>query len=256
MAAGVDRARIELLGLRGAFSEKGDPGTQRIIVFVTDGVPTLPFPGNESQNVGAVLDAAARARDAGVRVIPYGVGPSALEDPLALVDLARITGGTFTPVRDPARISDLLAELDLAEVAELIVRNATLDVRATAVDLGADGSFGTRVPLRVGRNEIEVVARAADGGFAAQTITLHYAPDAPVPKLPPGLLASQNRVLELHLTALRRERVASEQERIDALRRELQLEVERERAGALERAERQRRRLEIRVEEPDAGGAK
>lgn len=258
MAAGVDRARIELLGLRGAFSQKGDPWTQRIIVFVTDGVPTLPFPGSEAQNVRAVLEAAARARDAGIRVIPYGVGASALEDPLALVDLARITGGTFTPVRDPARFSDLLAETDLAEIAELEVRNATLGVTATAVDFGADGSFGARVPLRVGRNEIEVAAHAADGGSAARRITIHYAPDAPeapAPELPPGLLASHNRVLELHLTALRRERLATEQERIDTLRRELRLEVERERAAALERSERQRKRLEIRIEEPGATGA-
>jgi len=255
MAAGVDRARIELLGLRGAFSQKSDPRTQKIVVFVTDGVPTLPFPGNELQNVRAVLEAAARAREAGVRVLPYGVGASALEGPLALVDLARITGGTFTPVRDPARLSDLLAEVDLAEIAELEVRNATLGVTAPAVDLGADGSFGARVPLRAGRNEIEVAARAADGGRAARRITIHYAPDAPMPELPPGLLASHNRVLELHLTALRRERVASEQERVDALRRQLRLEVERERATALERAERQRKRLEIRIEEPDASSA-
>lgn len=254
MAAGVDRARIELLGLRGAFSQ-GDPGTQKIMVFVTDGVPTLPFPGSEAQNVRAVLEAAARARAAGIRVIAYGVGPSALEDPLALVDLARITGGTFTPVRDPTRLSDLLAEADLAEIAELEVRNATLGATAQAVDRGADGSFGARVPLRVGRNEIEVSARAADGGTTARRITVHFAPDAPAPALPPGLLARRNRTLELHLTALRRERIEAEQERIDALRRELRLEVERERAAALERAERQRRRLEIRIEGPNASDA-
>jgi Mg-chelatase subunit ChlD len=254
MAAGVDRARIELLGLRGAFSQKSDPSTQKIIVFVTDGVPTLPFPGNEPQNVRAVLEAAARAREAEVRVIPYGVGASALEDPLALVDLARITGGTFMPVRDPARLSDLLADVDLAEIAELEVRNETLGVTAPVLDLGADGSFGARVPLRAGRNEIEVAARAADGGRAARRITIHYAPDAPVPAVPPGLLVSHNRTLELHLTALRRERVASEQRRIDELRRQLHLEVERERACALARAERQRKRLEIRIEELDASG--
>lgn len=256
MAAGVDRARIELLGLRGAFSQKSDPWTQKIVVFVTDGVPTLPFPGNEPQNVRAVLAAAARAREAGVRVLAYGVGAPALEGPLALVDLARITGGVFTPVRDPARLSDLLAEVDLAEIAELELRNATLGETAPAVDLGADGSFGARVPLRVGRNEIEVAARAADGGRAAQRITIHYAPDAPVPALPPGLLTRHNRVLELQLVVLRRERVASEQARIDALRRQLRLEVERERASALERAERQRKSLEIRIEEPEASRAR
>ncbi|MEB2343697.1 MAG: VWA domain-containing protein [Deltaproteobacteria bacterium] len=250
MAAGVDRARIELLGLRGAFSQKGAPGTERIVVFVTDGVPTLPFPGDEPRNVRAVLAAAARARTAGIRVLTYGVGEPALDGPLALVDLARITGGTFTPVRDPARLSDLLADVDLAELAELAVRNATLGVTVPAGDLGADGSFGARVPLRVGRNEIEVTARAADGGRALRRITVHYAPDAPVPALPPGLLARHNHVLELHLAALRRERVASEQERVDVLRKELRLEVERERASALARAERQRKRLEIRIEEP------
>lgn len=252
MAAGVDRARIELLGLRGAFSQKRGPGAQKILILISDGVPTLPFPGSEAGNVRAVLEAGERALEAGIRVIPYGVGPTALEDPLALVGLARITGGTFTAVRDPARLSDFLAETDLAEIAELAVRNATLGVTSPAIDLGADGSFGARVPLRAGRNRIEVAAQTTDGGQALQGITIHYAPDAPVPELPVELLAIHNRVLELQLTALRRERAAREERGIETLREQLRIEIERERASALERAERQRKRLEIRIEEPAA----
>jgi hypothetical protein len=248
MAAGVDRATAELLGTRSAFSRR-DARSQKVVVFLTDGVPTLPF-ADPSGNVRAVLQAAARARRANVRVFPYGVGETALAGPLALVDLASITEGVFTPVRDPARLSDLFAEVDLADVESVTVRNATTGAAASASEIGADGSFGAWVPLAAGRNELEVRARAPAGLESTRRVTVHFAPDAPSPPFPPPLLASRNRVLELHLAALRRARLASEQEQVDALRKQLRVEIERERAAAEERAEAQRKDLRIEVE-PD-----
>jgi hypothetical protein len=183
-----------------------------------------------------------------VRVFTYGVGDVALGGPLALVDLAEITDGGFTPVRDPARLSDLFAQVQFADVNEVRVRNATLDTLAHASELGADGSFGAWVPLAAGKNVIEVTAREPDGGSATRRVTVHYAPDAPVVDLPPALVASRNRVLDLHLTLMRRERIAREQAPVDALRKQLAIEIERERAQAKERAERQRKRLEIEIE--------
>jgi hypothetical protein len=247
MAAGVDRATVELLGTRSAFSE-GDPESQKIVVFLTDGVPTLPYADDEAKNILSVLEAATRARRAKVRVFTYGVGDAALAGPLALVDLAAMTDGGFTPVRDPARLSDLFAQVQLADVNQVSVRNATLDVPAHASELGADGSFAAWVPLAAGKNVIEVTAREPDGGAATRRVTVHYAPDAPALALPPALLASRNRVLDLHLTQLRRARLAREQEPIDALRKQLAIEIERERADANQRAESQRKRLEIEIE--------
>lgn len=247
MAAGVDQATRELLGLRGAFS-KTDPRSQRIVVFLTDGVPTLPFPNDEARNTKAVREAAARARLAGIRVFPYGIGAEALAGPLALVDLAHATDAIFTPVRDPARLSDIFADVEFADVESIAVRNLTQGAPAHAVEVGPDGSFGAWAPLAVGRNELEVTARATDGRTATARITLHYAPDAVSPAVPAPLLSLRNRLLELHLAALRRERIAGEQAEVDRLRQQLRIEVERERAKAEEQATRQRKQLEIEVE--------
>jgi hypothetical protein len=254
MAAGVDRATIELLGTRSAFS-KPDPKSQKVVVFLTDGVPTLPHADDDAKNILAVLEAATRARRAHVRVFTYGVGDEALDGPLALVDLAEITDGGFTPVRDPARLSDLFAEVHFSDVDAVEVRNATAGATAPASELGADGSYGAWVPLRPGRNEIEVTAREPNGGSGTRRVTVHYAPDAPSPALPPALVASRNRVLDLHLTLLRRERIASEQQQVEALRKQLALEIERERAQAVQRAARQRKQLEIEIE-PEVDAAR
>ena len=72
--------------------------------------------------------------------------------------------------------------------------------------------------------------------------------DAASPAVPPPLLSLRNRLLELHLAALRRERIAGEQAAVDRLRQQLRIEVERERAKAEEQATRQRKQLEIEVE--------
>jgi hypothetical protein len=247
MAAGVDQATRELLGLRGAFSQV-DPRSQKIVVFLTDGVPTLPFPGDDARNVRSVREAAARAHKAGARVFPYGIGAEALAGPLALVDLAQATDAIFTPVRDPSRLSDIFADVEFADIESIEARNVTLGAPAHAVEVGADGSFGAWLPLAAGRNEIEVVARASDGRIATQRITLQYAPDAPVPDVPPALLGRRSRLLELHLAGLRRLRIETEQGEVDRLRQQLRIEVERERAKAEDRAARQRKELEIEVE--------
>lgn len=247
MAAGVDQATRELLGLRGAFSQV-DPRSQKIVVFLTDGVPTLPFPGDDARNTRSVREAAERAHKAGARVFPYGIGAEALAGPLALVDLAQATDAIFTPVRDPARLSDIFADVEFADVESVEARNVTLGVPAHVVEVGPDGSFGAWLPLAVGRNEIEVTAHASDGRTATRRITLHHAPDAPSPSVPPALLSLHNRLLELHLAGLRRLRIETEQEEVDRLRKQLRIEVERERAKAEDRAARQRKELEIEIE--------
>jgi hypothetical protein len=247
MAAGVDQATRELTGARGALSEL-DPASQKIAIFLTDGVPSLPFPGDLLASTEAVLSAAKRAAAAGVRVFTFGIGELALRFPLALYDLARVTGGIFTPVRDPASLSEVFSAVNLAGVEEVTVRNTTLDEAARAVDLGPDGSFGALVPLRTGRNVIEVEARAAGGRSRTERITVHFAPDAPTIETPPGLLPIQNKLLELRLTNMRRERIDAEQRRDEATRKQLELEIERERAIAAERANEQRKELELKIE--------
>lgn len=257
MAAGVDQATNEMLGKRGAFSS-ADAKSQRVIVFLTDGIPTLPFEGDDPRNTITVMRAAERARAANARIFSFGVGEEALKGPLALLELARITGGAFTPVRDPALLSEIFGDVEFAEIDELSIRNATLGSAALATEVGADGSFGAFVPLRTGRNEIEVTARASNGRSTTERVTVHFAPDAAVAVVPPGLVPIQTKLLELRLTQLRRERIAGEQQRIEQVRARLAREIEAERAKAGERAAQQRKNLELEVERqaPDGDGAK
>ena len=247
IAAGIDQATNELLGLQGAFS-RADANSQKVIVFLTDGLPTLPFEGNDPRNTITVMRAAERARKANARVFSFGVGEEALSGPLSLLELARITDGTFTPVRDPALLSDVFAEVEFADVETLRVRNVTLGAAALATELGADGSFGALVPLRTGRNEIEVTARAPDARSTTEHVTVHFAPDGVAAELPPGLVSIHNKLLELRLTQIRRERIAGEQQRVDQLRDQLAREIERERERARERATQQRRQLDVEIE--------
>lgn len=267
MAAGADQATIELKGLRGSISER-DPEATKIALFLTDGEPTLPCGSDEdyyydsacranprTANVQAVLRAAERGKMGGVRFYTFGVGPGALERPLAIVQLAEITGGRFTPVRDPARLGDVIDEVDFANVESVVVRNVTTDTPATRVQTGADGSWSAMVPLAAGRNVIEATARTNDGREAKAELVVNHAPGAEDPDLPPTLVASRNRLLELELADLRRKRVEIEAERAEAARKELLLEIERERAKAARSAEEQRKSLELEVEDAPAGGA-
>jgi hypothetical protein len=248
LAAGVDQATRELLGLRGAYSETADPRSQKVVVLLTDGVPSLPFYDDPVRSSWAAREAGVRAARAGIRILSYGIGDGALAWPIALVELARVTDGTFTPVRNPSELGEIFLDADLAGIESVSVRNTTLDAPAHAVEVGPDGSFGAQTPLAVGRNVIEVTARARDGQSAARRITLHHAPDAKSPAVPSPLLARSNRLLELQLSGTRRLRIQAEQAEVERLRQQLRIEVERERAKAEDRAARQRKELEIEVE--------
>jgi hypothetical protein len=251
MAAGVDQALIELKGLRGAFS-KADPNSEKIVVFLTDGQPTLPYGAHaESRNVEAVLRAAERSRRSSVRVFTFGIGEEALEGPLAIVGLAERTGGGFTPVRDPAVLADLIEDVDFANLERLTVRNVTRGEEATTLATGPDGSFGALVALAPGKNRIEVRARSSDGQETTAEVWIQHAPGAKDPPVPEALVASRNRLLEERLVQLKRARLEVERERAEQTRRELALEIEKERRRAQERAEAQRKELDLRVEDVD-----
>lgn len=253
MAAGVDQATVELLGLRGALSRR-DPASDKAVLFLTDGQPTLPFSGNTYANTRAVLRAAERARKAGVRVFTFGIGEDALAGPLAIVELADTTGGSFTPVRDPAAIVDVIEQVDFANLEGVTVRNATTGAPASQSATNPDGSWSALVPLREGRNVIEVTARASDGRTVSERIEVQHAPGAPDPPLQDPQIAARNRLLEQKLVELQRARLDIEQGAAEQTRKALAIEMEKERAAARERAESQRKSLEIDVD--DQGDAK
>ncbi len=259
IAAGVDQATIELRGLRGAYS-KADPDSEKVVLFLTDGQPTLPYGIEYAQgNTQAVLRAAERARKAGVRVFSFGIGEEALEGPLAIVRLADITGGSFTPVRNPSDIGEVLAQVDFANLEGVTVRNLTNGAAASQSTTNSDGSWSALIDLAPGKNVLEATARSTDGQVKSERIAVEYAPGSPDPALRDVLVTARNRLLEQRLLDLQRARLDLEREQTEETRKALALEIEQERRRALEQAENQRKTLDLEVDdrggqEPPTGG--
>lgn len=249
MAAGIDQASVELLGVAGSLS-RPDPNSEKIILFFTDGAPTLPYWNSESGNVRAVLQSAQRARRAGVRIHSFAIGPEALEGPVSAVEMAAITDGLFTPVRHPGRLVRFIEDVSFANIAEVQVINATSGESAFQVRVHADGSWDALVPLQAGENHLEVRARSTDGAEATERVTVHHEPGATGPFIPAELVPKHNQLLEMRLADLRHERLEAERGRAEKMRRELSLEIERERTAALERAASQRKELNLEIERP------
>ena len=245
MAAGVDQATAELLGLRGALSESNRL-SQKIVLFLTDGQPTLPYDSMyKADNARAVFRAADRARRAGIHFHTFGIGEEALDGPVAIVELAKRTQGIFTPVRQPGDLGDVVAQVGLANVQSLVLQNLSSGASAEFVTLHPDGSWNGLVPLAPGRNEIRVVARTVDGAEIEGRVAIQYLPGASDPAVPASLLPRRTALLERRLIELQRGRLEIEREAAQQARKELVVELENERKAAEERAERQRKDLEL-----------
>ncbi len=245
MKAGVEQAVIELIGARGAVSET-DAGSEKIVLFLTDGQPTLPYdPLMKSDNTKAVLRAADQAARAGVRIHSFAIGPEALDGPVAAVEMATRTEGHFTPVRNPGDLVDLIDEVNFANLESIEVRNLSMQGAPSLVETRPDGSWNALVALVVGKNRIEVTARANDGTQISRTIEVAYAPGAADPALARELLPRRTALLERRLLELRRGRLEAEREAVEHTRKELLLEIEKERSAAEERAEEQRKELDL-----------
>jgi hypothetical protein len=256
MASGVERATAELVGGPQSGSDP-DPAAHRIMVFMTDGIPTLPVPGDSWRNQAEVFRQVKRAASYGVRIHAFAVGQEALRGPFTVATMASETGGTFVPIRDPATLPEKLPMLPLSGLEDVRVRNLTTEEEALATQLRPDGSFDALVRLAPGSNRIEVSARATDGSRARSEFPLERrsdtdaehngtAPGDEAASLDERLLQRRGDLLEDDVARRREER-----------RRELVDEIERERVALAERLEEQRRELELRLETrpPPAVGA-
>jgi len=253
MTEGVRLAVKELKGFRGGMS-KPDPGSQKVVLFFTDGQPTAPFPQELSrENVNSVLRAASQARRANVQVHTFAIGPEALDGPIACVQLAAYTGGYFTPVSSPGDLPAVVDTVNFANLEALEIRNVTNGEAATETIMNADGSFGALVPVQPGLNRLEVVAKATDGTSTKAEVTVSFAPGAPSPTLGRELVAMRNRLLERRLIAIKRGRIETERAAAEDARKELEIKIKSEREKAESDAERQQRTLRI---EPKAESEK
>ncbi len=248
MAAGIERATGELLG-SGGFDSPPDPDARKIVLFFTDGQPTLPHMNDPAANVRAVLEAAARARLATIRIYSFALGPQALDGPIASVDMATLTGGTFIPVRHAGDVVELVGAVEFTDLSNVSLRNLTTGKQAEPFHATADGGWGGLVRMAPGRNRLEVVASSDTAGEARRTLELRFDEKADAPEIPREFSFQYNRLLEECLRDLRQRRQGIEARQVQQLRKELALEIERERTRATRRAAEQRRELQIELDQ-------
>jgi len=231
-AAGLRLAITELSGLTGARSAPR-PDSKKVILFLTDGMPSLPIGrGDETDpgDVDAALTAARLAETAGIKINVYAIGPGALGDPKAATGVAKLTRGVYTPVRNPGDIIAVLQGVSFSNVDDVVVSNLTTGEFSSDVELSPDGSFKGFVPVKEGANRLRVTALASDGSRGSVELDLDF-----------------------QMAGLTDREMARELERIRERNRQLQLLVERKRIEEFRAAEKQRKELDIEVE---GGGAK
>jgi hypothetical protein len=226
-AAAIQLSVIELAGLTRAYSEPRS-GARKVLLMLTDGVPTFPFGQAtvaDPEDVEAAISAARLAHRAGITINTFALGQMALVSPFALSEISRITLGAFTAVRNPGDIVAFLQGVSFANVDAVVITNLTTGEVSYDVQLSPDGSFSAFVPVREGVNRLEVAALATDGGEERVQLDLSFEKSG---------LTERELAIELARIKARNQALMRliEQKRIEAFR------------------ERQRKRVEIEAEEP------
>lgn len=231
MLQGVQVGTVELIGSQSALSTKR-PGARRIMLFLTDGRPTLPLDASTHQNRRLAISAAAKASSHQIRIDTFAVGEEALSEPIVTVEMARVTDGVFTPVMNPKDLPAVFEQVNFSEIETLEIKNLTTKQTAEYSLRSADGSFSALVPMREGDNTVEVYAKSTDGTEGRQRVKLRFLPGAEVQPLSPALLAARNRLMESRLLDLKQRRVEIQTARDEQAREKLAEEIEQQRKEA------------------------
>ena len=165
-SAAIRLAVSELVGFTGAQS-KPRPGAKRVLQFLTDGVPTFPYGRGDQADVEdaeAAINSSRLARKAGITINSFALGRYALDAPISVTEMARLTGGSFTPVRNPGEILAFLQGVSFANIEDVVITNTTTGDISYDVHLSPDGTFSGFVPVQTGSNHLEVAVLATDGG--------------------------------------------------------------------------------------------
>ena len=227
-AAAVQLSVIELAGLPGALSEPRS-AAKKVVLFLTDGVPTFPFGKGivaDTEDTEVAINASRLARKAGITINTYALGRHALASPVAVIEMARLTVGTYTPVRNPGDIVSFLQGISFANVDDVVITNLTTSEISYDVQLAPDGSFSAFVPVREGSNRVQVTALASDGGEQSVELDVNFEKSS---------LSERELTLEL--------------ERIKRRNKELLRLIERQRIQSFR--ERQQKRVEIEAEQQE-----
>ncbi|MCZ6463769.1 MAG: VWA domain-containing protein [Proteobacteria bacterium] len=227
-SAAIQLVVRELAGISGAESQPRE-GAKKVVLFLTDGVPTFPFGMGSSadpEDTEAAINAARLARRAGIVVNTYALGRHALAAPVAVTEMARITVGSYTPARNPGDITSFLQGVTFANVEDVVITNLTTREVSYDVSLSPDGTFSGFVPVSEGENLVQVTALASDGGESTAQVDFAFEKSG---------LSDRELALEL--------------ERIQKRNKELMLLIERERIQRFR--DRQRKRVVIEAEDEE-----
>jgi hypothetical protein len=135
---------------------------ERSILFLSDGVPTLPLPAAWAPNYALV--ASRVAANAGIRLYSFALGQEAEEALEVYHQMASLSGGRFERITRPADAIARLRQVDLVGLEELRVVNRSNGKTARALRVFPDGSFDGFVELAEGENQLEFTATARDRG--------------------------------------------------------------------------------------------
>jgi len=249
MVTAVNLATIELLGTQSAYSVKRD-GAKRVIMFLTDGQPTLPLESSQLQNAKMAIQQAVRAAKFDIRIDTFAIGEDALSEPVVVVEMARVSNGVFTPVRNPKDLRAVFEDVSFSSIERLEVRNKTTGKMAEYVVPNPDGTFSALVPMNTGKNTVEVYARSTDGTEGKREVSVSFLAGADPQELSPRLLGQRNRLLENRLLDLQRRNVEIQAEANEDTRRALKVEIDKERKKAQEKAEERRKEVDVSVDRP------
>ena len=175
-AAAIQLSVVELVGLSGARSTKRT-GAKKVVLFLTDGVPTFPFGKGivaDAEDTEVAINASRLARKAGITINTYALGRHALAQPVAVIEMARLTIGTYTPVRNPGDIVSFLQGVSFANIDDVVITNLTTSEISYDVQLAPDGTFSAFVPVKEGPNRVQVTALASDGGEYSVELDLDF----------------------------------------------------------------------------------
>jgi hypothetical protein len=174
-AAAIRLSVNELVGMGGAKSTPRE--AKRVVLFLTDGLPSFPYGRGsvaDPEDTEAAISAAKLANAAGITINSFALGKQALARPVAATEIARITSGSYTPVRNPGEIVQFLNGISFANVDDVVITNLTLREVSYDVSLAPDGTFSGFVPVKLGTNEIQVTALASDGTEASTTVEFEF----------------------------------------------------------------------------------
>jgi len=228
-AAGIRLGIVELAGLSGAISVPRE-GVSKVMLFLTDGIPTLPVGKGTVEDPGddeAALRAAQLARGAGISINTYALGAAALQYPRVVTEMARMTVGTYSPVQNPGDIVTLLQGVSFADVEDVVLTNLSTGEFSTDVRLAPDGSFTGFVPVREGKNRVRISALASDGSRGSVELEFDFEHNQVGDRVRLDELArirEQNKQLEIHRLGMEIEQFRQEQRK--------RVEIEAQRPGA------------------------